>query len=92
MKDCSLTMRVVNDEITFEGRDISLVELSAMAGFLQVFIGTEAVKRGTDIEDVKDNVLDIHLTAMQELERLIDEGKIYVTEGGGMMWLQRGRR
>ena len=92
MQDCSLTMRVVNDEITFEGRDISLVELSAMAGFLQVFIGTEAVKRGTDIEDVKDNVLDIHLTAMQELERLIDEGKIYVTEGGGMMWLQRGRR
>ena len=81
MQDCSLTMRVVDDEITFEGRDISLVELSAMAGFLQVFIGTEAVKRGTDIEDVKDNVLDIHLTAMQELERLIDEGKISVTEG-----------
>ena len=81
MQDCSLTMRVVNDEITFEGRDISLVELSAMAGFLQVFIGTEAVKRGTDIEDVKDNVLDIHLTAMQELERLIDEGQISVTEG-----------
>lgn len=80
MQDCSLTMRVVNDEITFEGRDISLVELSAMAGFLQVFIGTEAVKRGTDIEDVKDNVLDIHLTAMQELERLLDEGKIFVTE------------
>lgn len=81
MQDCSLTMRVVNDEITFEGRDISLVELSAMAGFLQVFIGMEAVKRGTDIEDVKDNVLDIHLTAMQEIERLIDEGKISLTEG-----------
>jgi hypothetical protein len=71
-------MKVRSDEISFEGRDISLVELSAMAGFLQVFIGTEAVKRGADIEDVKDNVLDIHLTAMQELERLIHEGKINV--------------
>lgn len=78
MQDCTLIMKVRDDEISFEGRDISLVELSAMAGFLQVFIGTEAVKRGTDIEDVKDNVLDIHLTAMQELERLIRDGKINV--------------
>lgn len=81
MQDCSLTIRVVNDEITFDGREISLVELSAMAGFLQVFIGIEAIKRGTDIEDVKDNVLDIHLTAMQELDRMIHEGKINITEG-----------
>lgn len=78
MQDCTLIMKVQDDEISFEGRDISLVELSAMAGFLQVFISTEAVKRGADIEDVKDNVLDIHLTAMQELERLIHEGKIIV--------------
>lgn len=80
MQDCTLTMKVRDDEISFEGRDISLVELSAMAGFLQVFIGTEAVKRGADIEDVKDNVLDIHLTAMQELDRLISEGKVRVEE------------
>ncbi len=80
MRDCTLTMRVADDEITFEGRDISFEELAAMTGFLQVFVGTEAVRRGADIEDTKDRLLDIHLTAMQELDRLHREGG-YAADG-----------
>lgn len=76
MKDCKLVLSVKHDIVSFEGQDISMEELAAMAGFLQVFLGTEALKRGLDMEDVKDNMLDIHLAAMEELtEEAVRERK-----------------
>lgn len=75
MKDCKLVVSVKHDIVSFEGQDISMEELAAMAGFLQVFLGTEALKRGLDMEDVKDNMLDIHLAAMEELTEQAVRGR-----------------
>lgn len=76
MKDCSLVIKVSNDVVSFEGQNISIEELAAVSGFLQVFIGTEGMKRGLDMDEVKNNMLDIHLAAMETIEEQIRAGEL----------------
>ena len=76
MKDCRLVIMVSDDVVSFEGQNISIEELAAVSGFLQVFIGTEGLKRGLDMDDVQNNMLDIHLAAMETIEEQIREGKL----------------
>lgn len=68
MQDCKLIVTVRNDKVNFEGQGISVEGLAQIAGFLQVFVGMEGLKRGLDMDDVKNNMLDIHLAAMETLE------------------------
>lgn len=76
MKDCKLMVTVIDDEVKFIGENTSIEELAQIAGFLQVFVGTEALKRGLDMDDVKNNMLDIYIAAMDTTEELIMEGKL----------------
>ena len=76
MKDCRLVIMVSDDVVSFEGQNISIEELAAVSGFLQVFIGTEGLKRGLDMDDVKNNMLDIHLAAMETLEEQLRAGAL----------------
>lgn len=76
MKDCSLVIKVSNDVVSFEGQNISIEELAAVSGFLQVFIGTEGMKRGLDMDEVKNNMLDIHLAAMETIEEQLRAGEL----------------
>ncbi len=54
----------------------SVLRLAQIAGFLQVFVGMEGLKRGLDMDDVKNNMLDIHLAAMETLEEQLRAGKL----------------
>lgn len=56
-RDCKLIVTVRDDKVNFEGQDISVEELAQIAGFLQVFVGMEGLKRGLDMDDVKNNML-----------------------------------
>lgn len=76
MKDCRLVITVSDDVVSFEGQNISIEELAAVSGFLQVFIGTEGMKRGLDMNEVKNNMLDIHLAAMETIEEQIRAGEL----------------
>lgn len=76
MRDCKLIVTVRDDKVNFEGQDISIEELAAVSGFLQVFIGTEGMKRGLDMDEVKNNMLDIHLAAMETIEEQIRAGEL----------------
>ena len=76
MKDCRLVITVSDDVVSFEGQIISIEELAAVSGFLQVFIGTEGMKRGLDMDEVKNNMLDIHLAAMETIEEQIRAGEL----------------
>lgn len=76
MKDCRLVITVSDDVVNFEGQNISIEELAAVSGFLQVFIGTEGMKRGLDMDEVKNNMLDIHLAAMETIEEQIRAGEL----------------
>ena len=79
MQDCSLLITVRNDQLHFEGQDVSLEGLAHMGGFLQVFAGRESIQRGMDMDDIKDHMLDIHLAAMEAVEARM--GK-WLQEGG----------
>ena len=68
VRDYRLTMTVKGDVFTVTAEGISMVELAEAAGFLQVFAGQEGLRRGLDIDEVKDNMLDIHLAAMETIE------------------------
>ena len=76
MRDCKLIVTVRDDKVNFEGQDISVEELAQIAGFLQVFVGMEGLKRGLDMDDVKNNMLDIHLAAMEPQEEQFRAGKL----------------
>lgn len=76
MKDCRLVITVSDDVVSFEGQNISIEELAAVSGFLQVFVGTEGMKRGLDMDEVKNNMLDIHLAAMETIEEQIRAGEL----------------
>lgn len=76
MKDCRLVITVSDDVVSFEGQNISIEELAAVSGFLQVFIGTEGLKRGLDMDEVKNNMLDIHLAAMETIEEQLRAGEL----------------
>ena len=76
MKDCRLVITVSDDVVSFEGQNISIEELAAVSGFLRVFIGTEGMKRGLDMDEVKNNMLDIHLAAMETIEEQIRAGEL----------------
>lgn len=79
MEDCRLLVTVRDDQLHYEAQDISLEGLANMAGFLQVFVGRESLKRGLSLDDIKDHMLDIHLAAMEAVEaqmgKWIQEGK-----------------
>lgn len=74
MQDCELTIIVRDDVMKIEGHGFSIEELAKMAGFLQVIVGMEGLKRGLDMDDVKNNMLDIHLAAMETLEENVRGG------------------
>lgn len=76
MKDCKLIVTVRNGKVNFEGQNISVEELAQIAGFLQVFVGMEGLKRGLDMDDVKNNMLDIHLASMETLEEQLRAGNL----------------
>lgn len=67
MKDCKVTLEVKKGVVKLLGEKISPEEMSELAGFMQVFVGLEAVKRGMNLDDVKTALLDIHLAAMEIL-------------------------
>lgn len=75
MKDCRLTITVRNDDIRCEMENISMVELATLSGYLQMLVGQEAIARGVDIEEVKTNLLDVHLESMISLEDQLQTGQ-----------------
>ena len=74
MQDCRITIEIKEDKVLVNAEQVDMVELATMCGALEQIMGKEALKRGMDIEDVKGNMLDIHLAAMQMLtEQVLNE-------------------
>lgn len=74
MQDCRVTIEIKEDKVLVNAEQVDMVELATMCGALEQIMGKEALKRGMDIEDVKGNMLDIHLAAMQMLtEQVVNE-------------------
>ena len=70
-KDCKLILEIKDGKVLTQAEFVDMIDLATMCGALQFLMGMEAVSRGKSLDDVKDNMLDIHLAAMEELEMQI---------------------
>lgn len=75
-KNYRLTMEVKDGKVLTKVEFVDMVNLATMCGALQLIMGLEAVKRGKSLEDVKDNMLDIHLASMETLEEQLLAGNL----------------
>lgn len=74
MQDGRLVLEAKGGRVSVTAEKMDMVGLATMCGILEQFMGAEALKRGKSLEDVKDNMLDIHLAAMDSLtEQVIRE-------------------
>lgn len=74
MQDCEIVMRVVDEKLSIETKAISMEGLATLSGYLQTFLGVEACKRGMNIDDMKDHLLDMCLAAGYAAEEAIKKG------------------
>lgn len=77
MKDCRITLEIRSGKLTVKGENVSMEELATLSGYFQSFVGTEALKRGMDIDQIKCNLLDMCLAAgdtVEELAKNYEEG------------------
>lgn len=58
--------------VFFEFKDADMTDRAVMCGALQQTIGLEAYKRGMSMDDVRDNMLELHLKAMEQLKEQAD--------------------
>lgn len=71
MQDCKLTIQIKNGKIDMECTGCSNVELAFICGALEQTMGLRALRLGKSLDDVKDNMLDIHLAAMENLTKQV---------------------
>lgn len=73
MNDCKLIIEIKDGEILYQGENASLVELAYMCGALEQTIGLELFSNGKPLDDIKNDMLQLHLDAMYDLENQIIE-------------------
>lgn len=70
MRDCRAVLEVQGGRVSLQASGAGMLELASMAGYLQVFVGQEAMGHGMDYDDAVLKLLDIHLAAMEELKKM----------------------
>lgn len=75
MEDCRIVLECRNEKVTMRGRDICMGDLAEFAAFLLVVIGLESAERGMDREDVKGNLLELYLAAVETIEKTKEEAE-----------------
>lgn len=79
-KNCKLVLEIRDGKVLTQAEFVNMIDLATMCGALQFLMGMEAYQRGKSLDDIKDNMLDIHLAAMEELTNEV----IRIKEGDGM--------
>lgn len=73
MNDCKLILEIKDGQILIRAENASLVELAFMCGALEQITGLDAFRRGKPLDDIKSDMLGIHLEAMDTLEEQIEQ-------------------
>lgn len=80
MSDCQVNLTIKDGKIRIHAQNTSVEELALMCGALEQALGHIGYKNGASMEEIKTSMLDIHLGAMQDLEKQIraeeKDGKI----------------
>lgn len=69
MRDCRAILEIQGGKASLQMSGAGMLELAAMAGYIQLFLGREAMRRGMDYDDAVLKLLDVHLAAMEELKK-----------------------
>lgn len=71
VRDCVLTLSVKDGIVGVKSENCSMLELSMLAGYLQIITGFAAFKNGKDVEEIKTDMLGLYADAMLDLEKQI---------------------
>ena len=72
MKDRSIKLNLINDKVSME---CGQAEFEVMCGAMQALLAYECYRRFDNVDDVRNYMLDLHLSAM-------DDFMVYVKRGG----------
>ena len=75
MKDQSIKLNLINDKVSMECGQAELEAVAVMCGAMQALLAYECYRRFDDVDDVRNYMLDLHLSAM-------DDFMVYVKRGG----------
>lgn len=67
MTDCKLILEAKDGKILIRAENTGILEMAEMCGVLEQTVGLAAYHGGMPLEDIKSNMLDIHLAAMDAL-------------------------
>lgn len=75
MKDRSIKLKLINDKVSMECGQAELEAVAVMCGAMQALLAYECYRRFDDVDGVRNYMLDLHLSAM-------DDFMVYVKRGG----------
>lgn len=73
MKDYTISIARKNGIYQVQSENAGIEEMVGTCGYLETQIGLEAIRNGMDLETVKTKMLDIHLNAMSDMERVLQK-------------------
>lgn len=71
MQNCKLEIEVKDGEILVRSEHTRLLELVQLCGVFEQIVGMSAIGYGISLEEVKSNMLDMHLESMEALTRQV---------------------
>lgn len=71
----SIRLTCNGDRVSIESENVSMYEASLICGALQTMIAYDGYKKGTDVEDVRNYMLDLHLSAMDDFITQVKKGE-----------------
>ena len=75
MKDQSIKLNLINGRVSMECGQAELESVAVMCGAMQAILAYECYRRFDDVDNVRNYMLDLHLSAM-------DDFMVYVKRGG----------
>ena len=75
MKDQSIKLNLINDKVSIECGQAEIEAVAVMCGAMQAILAYECYRRFDEVDDVRNYMLDLHLSAM-------DDFMVYVKRGG----------
>ena len=66
MKDQSIKLNLINGRVSMECGQAEFEAVAVMCGAMQALIAYECYRRFEEVDDVRNYMLDLHLSAMED--------------------------
>lgn len=76
MKDGSIKLKLINDKVSMECGQAELEAVAVMCGAMQAILAYECYRRLDDVDNVRNYMLDLHLSAMDDFMASVERGGI----------------